>query len=364
MEKNLQKIKEEYINLQEKLSQLSELSLTVNNTKNENKTISLNREEYGELSKRFYFLQTIVDQINKKEVIEKAIKENEELLKTEEDKELQELAKEEISKLKQEKEKIENEIEKIIEENESDKSSANAVIVEIRAGVGGEEAALFAKELFEMYQKFCQKKDWHINILASHPTDLGGIKEISFEVKGRDCEDLKYESGVHRVQRIPETEKMGRIHTSTVSVAVLEKPKEKEIEISPQDLRIDTYRASGPGGQYVNRRDSAVRITHLPTGIQVASQSARTQIANRENAMSLLEAKLFQLKKEEEEEKLEASRKGQIGKAMRAEKIRTYNFPQDRITDHRIKKSWKHINDILEGNLDELIEEVKSIDME
>ncbi|HOA47483.1 MAG TPA: peptide chain release factor 1 [Candidatus Pacearchaeota archaeon] len=359
MEKNLEKFKEEYNNLQRRLSQLSELSLAINNKKSENKTISLNKKNYGELSKQFSFLQSIIDQINKKEKIEKSIKENEELLKAEKDKEFQKLAEEEISKLKQEKEKIEKEIERIIEENESDKSSTDAVIVEIRAGVGGEEASLFAKELFEMYQKFCQKKDWHIKILSSHSTDLGGIKEISFEIKGKGCEDLKYESGVHRVQRIPETEKLGRVHTSTVSVAVLEKPKEKEIEIRPQDLRIDTYRASGPGGQYVNRRDSAVRITHIPTGIQVASQSARTQIANRENAMSLLEAKLFQIKKEEEEKKLEASRKGQIGKAMRAEKIRTYNFPQDRITDHRIKKSWKHINEILEGNLDELIEEVK-----
>lgn len=363
MKNNLEKIKEEYNNLQEKLSQLSGLSFTTQLPKNSSG--SLDRREYGEMSKRFSFLQIVVEQINRKEAIEKAIKENKELLETEQDKELQEMAKEEISKLEKEKEKIENEIEKIIEENESDKSSrGNAVIMEIRAGVGGEEAALFAKELFEMYQKFCQKRGWHINILDSHQTDLGGVKEISFEIKGKGCDDLEYESGVHRVQRIPETEKMGRVHTSTVSVAVLEKPEEKEIEINPQDLRIDTYRASGPGGQYVNRRDSAVRITHIPTGIQVASQAARTQIANRENAMALLEAKLFQIKKEEEEKKLEDSRKGQIGKAMRAEKIRTYNFPQDRITDHRIKKSWKHISEILEGNLDELIEEVKRVDME
>jgi len=345
-DEDFEKLKEEYNDLQRKLS---------------NPELSLRGEEYGKLSKRFVFLQQLIEKINRKEIIEKNIKENEEILEGKENEgELKILAKEEIETLKKEKETIEKEIETFLKDDEKNQSSQNEVIMEIRAGVGGEEAALFAKELFEMYQKFCQKKGWSLNVLSSHPTDLGGFKEISFEIKGNGCEDLKYESGVHRVQRVPETEKMGRIHTSTVSVAVLEKPKEKEIEIKPQDLRIDVYRASGPGGQYVNRRDSAVRITHLPTGIQVASQTARTQIANRENAMALLKARLFQMKKEEEEEKLEESRKGQIGKAMRAEKIRTYNFPQDRITDHRIKKSWKHIDEILEGNLEELIEEVKN----
>jgi peptide chain release factor 1 len=211
-----------------------------------------------------------------------------------------------------------------------------------------------------MYQRYAQKMGWNLNVLACHLTDLGGFKEISFDIRGSGVEgDLKYESGVHRVQRIPETEKSGRIHTSTVSVIVLPKPKEKDIEINPQDIRVDVYRASGPGGQYVNRRESAVRIIHIPTGIMATSQSSRTQVANRENAMSVLRTRLYDLEKEKEEEKMDKEKKSKVKRRMRAEKIRTYNFPQDRITDHRIKKSWGHIENILQGNLEELIKPLK-----
>lgn len=309
----------------------------------------LDQKALKETSRQLSSLTELINKLKRKEEITQIIKENESLLKSEKDEDFKKIIREEIEKLEKEREKLEEEIKEIT----SQKKSVNEVLVEIRAGVGGEEASLFVKELFEMYLKFSQKKGWSLTVLACAPTDLGGFKEISFKVRGKNVGNfLKYEAGVHRVQRIPETEKSGRIHTSTVAVSVLEEPKEKEIEINPGDLRIDVYRASGPGGQYVNRRESAVRITHLPTGIMVASQSARTQIQNRENAFDILKARLYQLKKEQEEETRKKERKTQIGKAKRAEKIRTYNFPQDRITDHRIKKSWKNIEKILAGNLD------------
>ena len=266
------------------------------------------------------------------------------------------MAKEEIKKLLNEKGEIQQQLRQILKEDK-EKSSIDNIIIEIRAGAGGEEAALFAKNLFEMYKNFALKRELSFNLISAHPTDLGGFKEVISEIKGNSAgEYFQYESGVHRVQRIPETEKSGRIHTSTVSVAILPSPpKEIQIPINPNDLKIETFRASGPGGQYVNRRDSAVRITHIPSGIAVASQNARTQIANRENAMKILKARLYQQILEKEEKKLKEKRKAQIGKAMRAEKIRTYNFPQNRITDHRIKKSWGNIEEVLGGNLDRIL---------
>lgn len=339
---NLNNIKKEYKNLQKELS---------------NPELILDKEKYSKKLKRFSFLQKITEKIEKLEKIKKNLKDDQVIIKKESDKELKKLASEEIKILKEKEEKLEKEIEDEIHPRQQ---LVNEVLVEIRAGTGGEEAALFARELFEMYQKYIQKKYWSLNVLACHPTDLGGFKEISFEIKGKNVDDfLKYESGVHRIQRIPKTEKSGRIHTSTASVVVLLKPKETDIEIKPQDIRVDVYRASGPGGQYVNRRESAVRITHIPTGIVATSQSARTQVLNRENAMAVLRARLYDLQKEKEEEKLSKEKKEKTGRRMRAEKIRTYNFPQDRITDHRIKKSWGHIEDILQGDLDQIIGALK-----
>lgn len=347
----IEEIKKEYSKLSK---ELEKLSLEMKKGQ-KSPDFSLLAEKYKEKLKRFSKLQKIMEKINALEKIEKEIKENEKIL--EKDEELKTLAEEEIERLKKEKKKIKNEIKKLLEEK---KTKENEVIVEIRAGVGGEEAALFARDLFEMYKKFCQKMGWKIKILESHFTDLGGIKEISFEVEGKGVKEwLSFESGVHRVQRIPETEKMGRIHTSTASVVVLEKPEEKEIELKPSELKIETFRASGPGGQYVNRRESAVRITHIPTGITAFSQDARTQIQNRENALRLLKARLYQFQKQKIEEKMKKERKEKIGKAMRAEKIRTYNFPQNRVTDHRIKKSWQNLKEILEGDLKEIIETLR-----
>ena len=232
-----------------------------------------------------------------------------------------------------------------------------SVIIEIRAGAGGEEAALFAADLFRMYLKYANSKNWKKTVLDCHYSDLGGMKHIVFELKNRDVfSEMKYEGGVHRVQRIPVTEKAGRIHTSTASVAVLPKPKATEIKIRPGDLKIDFYKASGPGGQYVNKRMTAVRITHLPTGLVVTSQTERNLGQNKENALAILEARLLERKELEELEKLGEKRKAQIKWAKRAEKIRTYNFPQDRVTDHRIKKSFHHIEGIMAGKLDPIIQ--------
>jgi len=248
----------------------------------------------------------------------------------------------------------------------SNQKESNSVIIEIRAGAGGEEAALFAADLFRMYSKYGQRQNWKQKILDSRPTELGGFKEIIFELtpsssrRGDDVfSKMQYEGGVHRVQRIPETEKVGRIHTSTATVAVLPKPKKTEVKINPQDLKIDFYRASGPGGQYVNKRETAVRITHLPTGLVVTSQTERNQLQNKENAMSILEARILEKKEMEEIGKLSETRKAQIKWAKRAEKIRTYNFPQDRVTDHRIKKSWHNLEEIMEGKLNLLIEKLR-----
>lgn len=236
----------------------------------------------------------------------------------------------------------------------------SSIIVEIRAGTGGQEAALFADDLFRMYSKYAVSKNWKTKTLDTHATDLGGLKQIVFEIKGKDViSELKYEGGVHRVQRIPKTEKSGRIHTSTVSVAILPKAKKAEIKVESKDLKIDYYRSSGPGGQYVNKTETAVRITHLPSKIVVTSQTERNQLQNKENAMAILEAKILQKREFEELEKLSKERKAQIGSAKRVEKIRTYNFPQDRITDHRIKKNWHNIDKIMSGKLEPIIKTLK-----
>jgi peptide chain release factor 1 len=235
-----------------------------------------------------------------------------------------------------------------------------SVIMEIRAGVGGEEAALFVRDLFKMYSKYGSSLGWRETILNSHPTEMGGFKELVFELKNGDVfSKMQYEAGVHRVQRIPKTEKSGRIHTSTASVAVLRKPEKTEIKINPQDLKMDFYRASGAGGQYVNKRMTAVRLSHLPSGIVVTCQTERSQQQNKENALAILEAKILEKKEIGEIEKLGKERREQIGFAKRCEKIRTYNFPQDRITDHRLQKSWHDVEGIMAGKLEKIIKDLK-----
>lgn len=236
---------------------------------------------------------------------------------------------------------------------------SQAVIIEIRAGAGGEEAGLFAGDLYRMYSKYAANQDWQQTVLDSKTSELGGFKEIVFELKGEDAfNKMQNEGGVHRVQRIPKTEKQGRVHTSTVSVAVLPKPKETQIKINPADVKIEVCKATGPGGQNVNKRMTAVRIVHLPTGLTVECHTERNLQQNKESALGLLAARLLERKEMEELGALSEKRRAQIGWAKRAEKVRTYNFPQDRLTDHRIKKSFHNLEAIMDGKLDKLVQTI------
>ena len=334
---------------------------------------------FEDLSKRKLHLERILAKFAEVEEVKEKIKENQSLISANEDPELMSLAEADLVQLIERQKILEQEIADLekndfAEESEntnSDQKQYSAVIVEIRAGTGGDEAALFASDLFRMYSRFPALEGWKSEVLDSKSTNIGGVKEITFEMSpassqrgenGNVLFKMKYEGGVHRVQRIPSTEKSGRIHTSTATVAVLAKPKKSEIKIKPDDLRIDFYRASGPGGQYVNKRETAVRITHLPSGIVVTSQTERNQLKNKENALSILEAKILEKKQIEEEESMAGKRKDQVGWAKRSEKIRTYNFPQDRLTDHRIKKSWHNLAKILDGDLSQVVKSLKKAD--
>ena len=236
----------------------------------------------------------------------------------------------------------------------ADNSSA---IIEIRPGTGGDESSLFSAELFKAYKNYAVKKGFGFTVLDSSPTSLGGFKQVVFEISGKGVFDLfKNEGGVHRVQRVPKTEKSGRVHTSTISVAVIKKATEKDVQINPADIRIEFFRSSGPGGQNVNKRETAVRIIHIPTGTVVTAQTERGQESNKQFAMSILRSKVLEETRKKEGIKAQEERRSQIGSADRSEKIRTYNFPQDRITDHRIKKSWSRIEKIMDGNMDPIFD--------
>ena len=284
-----------------------------------------------------------------------------EMAENEQDLELKEMASEEIVNLEERITSLDSEIKKLqISRKFVDEDDNRSAILEIRAGAGGDEAALFAADLFRMYKNYATANGWNIGIIDSNVTEGGGYKEVIAHIEGKNVfKNLKYESGVHRVQRVPTTESSGRIHTSTASVAILPEAKDVDIVIDPADLRIDVMRASGAGGQCVNRTDSAVRITHLPTGIVVSCQETKHQQQNKEKAMSILRSRLYDLKRQEEAEKRADMRLSQIGSSMRAEKIRTYNFPQNRITDHRVKLSWHNLESILNGNIQEMIDDIR-----
>ncbi len=305
-----------------------------------------------ELSKEQASLKDAYDAYQKYKKIKSDLEEAKEMTK---DKELGEFAKEEMIRLNQEKEELESQIEVLL--LPKDPNDGKNVIVEIRGAAGGDEANIFAGDLYRMYTKYAEKQGWKIEVLAEEHSDAGGFPLVEFMVKGDNVySKLKYESGAHRVQRVPVTETQGRVHTSTATVLVMPEAEEVDVQINPADLRIDVYRSTGAGGQCVNTTDSAVRITHLPTNTVVTCQNERSQIQNKEKAMQMLRTRLYEAKLREQEEELGSERRSKIGTGDRSEKIRTYNYPQNRVTDHRIGYTTKNLDRVMEGNLDDIIE--------
>ncbi len=317
---------------------------------------AFNDPNYGAKNRRFNELEQIIDKATLRQTLENNLGEAKELASGSD--ELAELAKSEVAETEKQLNDLEEELFMILAPK--DPNDEKNVIIEIRAGAGGDEASLFASELYRMYLRYCEAHNLKTELLSTSDNDTGGYKEVIFKVTGDSpYAQLKFESGVHRVQRVPATESQGRIHTSTVTVAVLPEAEEADIAIDPKDLRIDIFRASGHGGQSVNTTDSAVRITHLPSGMVVTNQDEKSQTKNKEKAMSVLRSRLLQQKVEEEQSKLAAERRSLIGSGDRSEKIRTYNFPQDRITDHRIGYSRSSMPKMMDGNFDDIVLELQ-----
>lgn len=334
--KSLKQLKQEYEKIEKSLS---------------DKEVISDSQKLQEYSRQYNNVKEQIKKLERLESIEKQIKENSELQNTD-DEEMNALAQKELEELEKERQSITESI----NQHDSPTSNIGTVIVEIRSGVGGEESSLFAQDLMRMYTRYSEKHNFKVFVIDEHRSELKGIKEVVLEISGDQIYYLlSKESGVHRVQRIPETEKNGRIHTSTASVAVLPKAKNIDIRIPPEDIKAEAFRSSGPGGQNVNKVSTAIRVIHIPSGIAVVSQQGRSQAANRETAMTLLRSKLLKQKIDEEESKRRQERKEQIGAGERSEKIRTYNFPQNRVTDHRVEKSWHNLEEILDGTLDDII---------
>ncbi len=315
-----------------------------------------NHQELQRYAREHSELEELVENFRRYQKINREIEDNKQLLaEEEEDEELKDLAKSELSVLGQELAEVEKKLK--IRLLPRDPNDGKNILLEIRAGTGGEEAALFAAHLFRMYGKFAEKQGWRLEVMSQNPTGVGGLKEIIALIEGKGVYSrLKYESGIHRVQRVPITESSGRIHTSAVTVAILPEAEEVEVKIDPEDLRIDVFRSTGPGGQSVNTTDSAVRVTHLPTGLVVTCQDEKSQHKNKAKALKVMRARLLDSLRQQQQAELSDQRRSQVGSGDRSEKIRTYNFPQGRITDHRIGLTLHRLEGILEGDLNDLIE--------
>ena len=332
------------------------------NAKLSDPEIIADREQYTSLMKEFKNLTPVIEVFRSYKSAKNDLEEARNLLnESGTDAELKEMAQSQLEDAKEQLEELEQELKILL--LPKDPNDDKNVIIEIRGGAGGEEASLFANSLYRMYSMYAEAHRWKQEILYANPTELGGFKEISFSIEGDGAYSrLKYESGVHRVQRVPETESQGRIHTSTVTVAVLPEADEVELEISPTDLKIDVFRSSGAGGQHINKTESAVRITHIPTGVVVECQDERSQHKNKDKAMKVLRARLFESMQQEQADKIASERKMQVGTGDRSERIRTYNFPQGRMTDHRIGLTLYRLESILNGDLDEIFDALATAD--
>ena len=340
MDIQARKVLESYRNIEERLS---------------DPAIHRDQQRYLDLVRKHKSMKSTAEAARRYLSVYNELQEYKEVLKSREDAELVELAQEELPRLEEEEERLAEELK--IALLPQDQDAARDIIAEIRAGTGGEEAALFAADLYRMYQRYCERQGWKVEVMNTNEAAAGGLKEVIFSISGDEVYgNMKYESGVHRVQRVPVTEASGRIHTSAASVAVLPQVEDVEIEINPNDLKIDVFRSSGPGGQSVNTTDSAVRVTHHPTGLVVTCQDEKSQLKNKAKAMKVLKARLYQKAREEEEAKLAATRRAMVSTGDRSAKIRTYNFQQGRVTDHRIGLTLYRLEEILDGDLDEVIE--------
>ncbi|NLL81750.1 MAG: peptide chain release factor 1 [Tissierellia bacterium] len=323
--------------------------------------INEDREEWQRVMKEHADLEPIVLKYRELKETEKQLEDSKEMLYEKLDDEMKELVKEEVKILEENLEKYQEELKILL--LPKDPNDHKNVIVEIRGGAGGDEAALFAGTLFRMYVRYAERNNWKVDIMNTNEIGIGGYKEVIFMINGKGAYSrLKYESGVHRVQRVPETEASGRIHTSTATVAVLPEAEDIDIDIDPNEIRVDVFRSSGNGGQSVNTTDSAVRLTHIPTGIVISCQDEKSQLKNKDKAMKILKSRLYDMKLSEQNAEIADMKRGQVGTGDRSERIRTYNFPQGRVTDHRINLTLHKINSFIDGDLDEMIETLITTD--